>query len=79
MDDALLVGGLEPDRDLSRDVDSVLERDGTSREAIRQRWPLYQFEDERADALGFLEAVNGRDVGMVEGGQHLRFPPKTRG
>ena len=52
---------------------------GTSQDAIGQRWPVYQFEDERADAVGFLEAVNGRDVGVVEGGQYLRFPPETRG
>ena len=62
MDDALLVRRFEADRDLSRDADGVLERDRTGRDAIRQRRPLDQLEDERADAVRFLEAVNGRDV-----------------
>ena len=34
---------------------------------------FHEFQDERVRAAGVLEAVDRRDVGMVECGEHLRF------
>ena len=62
MDDALIVGRFESYGDLSRDVDGFLDRKWTGGEAIGQRRPLDQLEDQRAEAVGFLEAVDRRDV-----------------
>jgi hypothetical protein len=42
-------------------------------DAIRERRAFHEFHDERVRAAGVLEAVDRRDVGMVEGGEHLRF------
>ena len=42
-------------------------------DAIRERRAFHEFQDERVRAAGVLEAVDRRDVGMVEGGEHLRF------
>ena len=33
-----------------------------------------QFQDERPRPLGFLDAVDGGDVGVVEAGEDLRLP-----
>ncbi len=43
-------------------------------DAISQRRALNQFEDQRPRFLGFLDAVDGGDVGVVEAGEDLRFP-----
>ena len=78
MDDSLLVRRLEADRDLSRDRNGFIEWHWPGRDAVRHRRPLDQLEHERAEtALGF-EAVNGRDVRVIERGQDLCFPLKPR-
>ena len=43
---------------------------------IRQRWPFDQFENKRTSVVGFFEAVDRRDVGMVQRSQNLCFTLK---
>ena len=43
------------------------------RDEVRQCRPLDQFHDQRGRAVSFLQAVDGRDVGMVERGQDFGF------
>jgi hypothetical protein len=49
------------------------ERQRAFCDAIREHRAFHEFQDERVRAAGVLEAVDRRDVGMVEGGEHLRF------
>ena len=44
----------------------------------RQILALDQLHHQRADAVGFLEAVDVRDVRMVERGERLRFALEPR-
>ena len=41
------------------------------RDAVRQRRPLDQFHDEGLDALRLFEAMDLRDVRVVQGGERL--------
>ena len=43
-----------------------------------QRFSLHQFQHQRADAAGFLDAVDRGDVGMIEGRKNARFPFEAR-
>ena len=43
------------------------------RDAIRERRPVYLFQDECLDALGLLQPVDVPDVGMVQRGQDFGF------
>ena len=47
-------------------------------ETFRERWTFDQFEHERLHAVRFLEAIDCRDVGMIERGEHLRFTLEPR-
>jgi hypothetical protein len=45
---------------------------------FRQRRPFHEFHHQGADAARFFQAVNCRDVRVVERSQHLRFAAKAR-
>ena len=47
-------------------------------DALRQIVALDQFHYERRDAAAFFEAVNSRDVGMIQRGEDFRFALETR-
>ena len=47
-----------------------------SRDAVRERRPLDQFHHERQGAARLLEAVNVRDVRVIERGEDFRFTLK---
>jgi hypothetical protein len=47
-DDVLLVRRLESGADLPADAHRLVERDRPLSNAIRQRWPLDELEDERS-------------------------------
>ena len=68
MNDALLMGRFEGFGDLLRDGEGFLNRDGTLLDAIRQRRPLDQLQDQRLDALGLLQPVDAPDVRVVQRG-----------
>ena len=78
MNDPLLVRGFQRFRDLLRDRQRFIERDWTLRDAIRERRPLNQFHHERRRAFGAFQAVDGRDMRMIERRQHFGFALEAR-
>ena len=84
MNDPLLVRGFEGLGDLLRDrryfVDrhSGLPRRSARRakagNALREIVALDQFHHQGQRATGAFKAVDGRDVGMIQGRERLRFP-----
>ncbi len=78
MHDPVLVCGLERVDDLTRDHDGFRNGYGTARDAIGERFPLDQLEHERAEARGFFDTVNRRDVWMFECGKRLCFALESR-
>jgi hypothetical protein len=73
MNDALLVRGLKSFRDLFCDRQRFVDRDRPAPNALRQIVALDQFHHQRANAARFFEAVNVRDIRMVQGGERLCF------
>ena len=71
MDDALLVRRLERVRDLTRKRECLSERNRTFGDAVREGRSLHQLQHQRADAIGFLEAVNGSDVRVIQRGEDV--------
>jgi len=59
--------------DLLGNRQGFVERNRTPRDPISQRRPLDQFKHQRTGVLGFFNAVNGRDVRMIEAGEDLGF------
>ena len=51
---------------------------GPSRNAIGERRTLDELQHERLKSIGFFEAVNRRDVRMIERGEDLRFALEAR-
>ena len=78
MDDPLLVRRFERLGDLLRDRQRFVERDRAARDSLREILALDQFHDERAHTAGFFEAVDVRDVRMVQRGERLRFACEPR-
>ena len=73
MDDALIVRGFEGLRDLLRDRQRVGERHRSARDQHREVVAFDEFHDQRAHAAQVLEAVDVRDIGMVQRREDLRF------
>jgi hypothetical protein len=78
MDDPLLVGGIERIRDLPRQGERLCERHRATREPVGQRLAVHQLHDERADVGAVLDAIDRRDVGVIERGQHPRLALEAR-
>ena len=78
MDDPLVVSGGERLGNLSGDGEGFRNRDRTARDAFGERRPVDELHDEGLGAVGLFEAVNQRDVGMVERGKHARLAPEPR-
>ncbi len=73
MHDPALVRGAQCLGDLSRDRERLLDRQGTVRDSRGQGLALDQLEHQRVRAIALFEAVDGRDVRMIQGRQELRF------
>ena len=78
MDDALLVRRLERVGDLARDLERLVDGHGTLRDPLRESLAFDELQHEPAHAARLLEPVNVRDVGMIEGGQHLGLALEAR-
>ena len=57
--------------DLAADRKRLVERNWSLRDPFRERRPLDEFQDERANAVGFFESVDLADVRVVQGGEDL--------
>src|SRR4029450_6150946 len=75
MDNPLLMSGLERFRDLPRDRERPDDRQSgwMGRDPVRQRLALDELHHDRARTTIFLDAVDVRDIRMIERGQELRF------
>ena len=78
MDDPLLVRGLERLGDLSRDRERLIDRNCALNDPIGQRHTLDEFHYEGCGAAGAFDAVNERDVGVIQRGQRPGFAVETR-
>ena len=74
MHDPLLVRRLERVGNLVRDRQRLLHRDRSGGDPFGERLSRHQLQDQRQRPVGFLQAVDRRDVRMVQRRQHLRFP-----
>ena len=73
MEDPGVVSGLERVRNLNADVHRVGDRHRPARDQVAERRPFDQFQHETLDAVDILAAIDGRDVGMTQRRQDLRF------
>jgi hypothetical protein len=64
--------------DLRRDSHGLGQWDGAAADSLRQRAAFDQFEHQRPQRPGILDPVDGSDMGMVQGGEHLRFALEAR-
>ena len=78
MNDTLFVSGLQCVGDLARDGQASSIGMGSLRDPIRERGAVHELQHERAYAVRLFEAVNMRDVGMIEGGECFRFALEPR-
>ena len=78
MDDALFVSRFEGFRNLLRNRQRFVERERTLRNAIGERRPFDQLQHQRADAVGFLNAVDGSDVGMIQRSEDVSLAFESR-
>ena len=74
VDDAFLVRVFQGFGDLARDGQRFFERNRPLRNPLGERRALDQFQHQRA----LLDAVDGRDIRMVERRQHLRLAREPR-
>ena len=79
MNDAALVGRVEPLRDLPPDRDNFGDAERVMRDSFGERHALDEFEDEHLDSRRvFFETVNLGDVRVVERRERLCFAAETR-
>ena len=73
MDHASFVGGLQGLGDLFRYWQGFIERNGALFDPVCQGRPLDQLQHQGTSVVSFLKAVDGRDAGVVQAGEDLRF------
>jgi hypothetical protein len=86
VDDPLFMRDFEGLGDLPRDIQHLSERKSAAllmqirrvRERVCERGALDELENQEANVVGFLEAVDRADVGMVERREHSRFAFEAR-
>ena len=78
MDDSFAMSSLEGIGDLPRDLNRRVRCHGTAAETPGQCRPVDELHHESVHTGRDLEAVNRRDVGMVQGGEQASFPLQAR-
>ncbi len=78
VDDPLLVSGFEGLGDLLRDRQCLVDWNRALCDSVGERRPLDQFHDERRHAVALLEAVDVRDVRMVQRREDFGFALEPR-
>ena len=74
VDDPLLMRGLQRLRNLAGDRQGITDRDRSTSDLLCEVLTFNKFHDQRTHGTGFFEAVDMRDVRVVQGGENLRFP-----
>jgi hypothetical protein len=74
----LTVPGLERCRDLERYAHRLIGRDRSLGDPVRERRPIDELHDDNGLVAGPLEAVDRRDVRMIQRREDLRFALKAR-
>ena len=77
MDHAFFVRRFQRLRDLSGNLQRLLDRQRAFGNALGQRLARNQFHHQIIHAAGLLEAMDRRDVGMIQCRQHARFALKA--
>src|SRR6516162_4902465 len=77
VDDALLMGGFERLGDLLGNAEGVINRDGAASDSLIQALAVNEFEHEELRAVGFFEAVDLRDVRVIERRENLGFTTES--
>jgi hypothetical protein len=78
MHDPFFVRCFERLRDLSRDVQRLIEGHGTGRHSFGKGRSLDQFHDQGAHAIGLFKSVNRGNVGVLELGEDLGLALEAR-
>ena len=73
MDDAAFVGVFEGFADLFGDWQRFGDGDRSGFDTVRKSWAFDQFHDQGVRGAGVFEAIDGGNVGMVEGGEQGSF------
>ncbi len=76
MDHPLLMSCLQTLRHLQRDLEGILDRDRSLANSFRQCRAFDELKNQRLGLACFFDPVNLPDVGMIQGGQDLRFSLK---
>ena len=76
MNDPLIMSRFESLSNLQGHPKSLLHRNWTLCDSLRQRRALHQFQHQRPNTIRFLQPVDHADVGMIERGQDFRFSLK---
>ena len=66
MDDAAIVSGSERARELGADTNGFIGCERTAHQTIGERRTLDQLQHKQVHAVELLDAVNGRDVRMIQ-------------
>ena len=78
MNDPLFVRGFERLGDLRGDRQRFIDRNRAACDTLRQIVAFDQFHHERGDAPALFEAVDRRDVWVIERSEDFRFALKAR-
>ena len=78
MDDAFLMRRFECFRNLFRDGQCLIDRNRPSLDALGQRLSRHEFHHQELPSAGFFDAVDRRDVGMIQRRQHAGFALESR-
>ncbi len=78
MHDALRMGSFQGVDDLPRDRKRLIDRQGGGGQMLGQRRALDQLHHQSKRRPGVFEAVNGRDVGMIQRGKQFGFAMEAR-
>ncbi len=77
MDDPLLVSGFQRFGDLQGNGKSFLQRNRTPGDPLGEVFAFHQFHHQCSLTVGFLQPVDGGNVGVTERGQDLRLAAES--
>ena len=78
MNDALLVSGFEGLGNLPGDGQRFVDGNRPEANAVSKRVSVHELQREGMDPVALLEAVDARDVRVIEGREHPGFALETR-